>query len=527
MSSAGTDQAPLTLRELWARIARRRLLLGGITVGVSAAVAAWAFTATPRYQSVARLRIESRVPSSSALADQMSTSVPGAGFLGLGRDDLETEVAVLGSRRMMDAMIDSLALMVRVVSPEGDRSRVGRFAVLDPDIELDGRLELKRQGDGRYSGSWVQGRDVPAVAPVLTPGVPGGIGGVQVTLRQELAAAGPERVVLQFLPRYRVHELLQRRLLIARQEGGSRLVEVSFEDSDRYLAAQVVDRLVTEYVAYTRRTEQDDDVSTVGQLRGQVDSTARHLAAAEMELRTFEERNRLIAPEEQATAQVKRISAISTHVDAISVERTALARTLAIIDQRSRDGAGSVAYRQLATFPSLITNRAIQDLLQSLVELENERALLGVRRTGQDAEYAQLTARIAEIERQLYQLGPQYLESLDQQLATTAATVQALTDTLQALPAAAMHYGRLVRDRTLSEATYLALQKQLKQAELRDVLRQERVRLVDLPRVANPRDKVFPRRGVMLVLGVVLGLVLALTAGLVAELWRAPAVAET
>jgi succinoglycan biosynthesis transport protein ExoP len=329
--------------------------------------------------------------------------------------------------------------------------------------------------------------------------------------------------VLKFLPRYQIYKLLESRLLIARQEGGSRLIEVSFEDPDRVLAARVVTRLVSEYMAYSTSTERTTDTTTVAQLRREVDSTSRKLAVAEVALRSFEEQSRLIVPEEQATEQVKRIGLISTHVDAISIERNALQRMLAVIGQRSRGGADPSAYRQLATFPSLITNRAIQDLLQTLVDLENKRSALGVRRTDTNDEYRQMSDRITEIDRQLYALGPQYLESLDQQLAMTARTVTALADTLQAMPGAAMQYGRLVRDRTVLEATYLALQKQLKTAELRDALRQQRVKLVDMPRIANAHDPAFPKKPVMLVLGAVLGIALALFVGLVGELWREPA----
>jgi uncharacterized protein involved in exopolysaccharide biosynthesis len=171
----------------------------------------------------------------------------------------------------------------------------------------------------------------------------------------------------------------------------------------------------------------------------------------------------------------------------------------------------------------MITNRAIQDLLLALVDLENKRSELGVRRTAGNEELKQLTDRITEIERQLYASGTQYLESLDQQFAMTVRTVNALTDTLQAMPGAAMQYGRLVRDRTVFEVTYLALQKQLKAAELKDVLRQQRVRVVDAPRVANRDDPSFPKKPVMLLLGAVLGVALALTVGLAMELWREPA----
>ena len=513
----------LTLRELASRVARRRWLLAAVAVTVFAIIALYTFTVTPRYKSGARLRIESQSASAmSALTDQVS-AVPGAGLLGLGRDELETEVGVLRSDRVADAAIDSLALGVRVTTPASNRASVLAARIVNPAVDADGQLTLTRHGDGRYATEW-KGRDAaPPLPALVVPNVPVQIGGAVIMLSPKLLGAGPSKIVVKFLPRYQVYKLLASRLVIARQEGGSRLVEVSYEDPDRVLAAQVVSTLIGAYVAYTTTTERTQDTTTVTQLQRQVDSTRVSLSRAETALRAFEERSRLIAPEEQATAQVKRIAAISLHVDAISTERNALARMLTIIEQKSHGGADASAYRQLATFPSLITNRAIQDLLQSLVDLENKRSTLGVRRTASNEEYRQLTNRITEIERQLYQIGPEYLQSLDQQLAMTSRTADALTDTLQEMPAAAMVYGRLVRDRTVLEATYVALQKQLKQAELKDVLRQQRVRIVDAPRIANPNDPSFPKKAVMLVLGAVLGVALALMVALAAELWREPA----
>ena len=514
----------VSLRELTHRVASRRWLLAAIAAVAFGAVATWTLLATPRYRSEARLRIETPSqgsPLASTLSDQAS-SLPGASLLGFARDELETEIAVLRSDRIADAMIDTLALGMRVMSPAANRARILTARTVDPAIDADGKLTLTRTSNGSYRVERKKLDDVGPLPAALEPGAPLRVGGLMLTLSPDLRRGGPETIKIRILPRYEVHKLLERRLLIGRQEGGSRLVEVSYEDPDRALATQVVQRVVDEYTTYSNRTQRSDDTTAVLRLRAQVDSTSLKLGVSESALRSFEERAKLIAPEEQATAQIKRLSAISTRVDAISVERNALSRMLEVIDQRSRGGADAAAYRQLATFPTLITNRAIQDLLQSLVDLENKRSELGMRRTAANDDYRQMTDRITQIERQLYQVGPQYLESLDQQLATTVQAVTSLTDTLNTMPAAAMQYGRLVRDRTVLEAIYLALEKQLKAAELKDALRQERVRVVDAPRMANPDDVAFPKKIVMLVVGAVLGLVLALTVGLVIELWRTP-----
>ncbi|HVX40761.1 MAG TPA: Wzz/FepE/Etk N-terminal domain-containing protein [Gemmatimonadaceae bacterium] len=514
-----------SLRALGRRMLRRRWLLGGIVATTFAAVAVWTFTRTPRYRSEARLRIESETAAGIAdgLAGGAVAPVAGSLLGSFTNDELSTEIAILQSDRISDATIDSLALAVRVLDPAASRARVLAARILDPSIDIDGQLTLQRQADGAYRPEWnAYDGSRPVLPARLAPGSSVRIGGALLTLSPTLHGAGPAKIVVRILPRYQVHKLLDKRLSIARQEGGSRLVEISYEDPDRVLAAQVVSTLIHEYVTYSTGMARTEDTTTVAVLQGQVDSTGRRLAIAEQSLRGFEEQSRLVAPEEQASAQIKRISALSAHVDEISTERNALARMLAIIDQRSKGGSDAAAYRQLATFPSLITNRAIQDLLQSLVDLENKRSQLGVRRTANNDEYRQLTDRITQIEQQLYSVGPQYLESLDQELRTTAQTVAGLTDTLRTMPAEAMQYGRLLRDRTILETTYIALQKQLKQAQLRDVLRQNRVKIVDAPRIANAEDPAYPKKPVMLLVGAVLAIVLALTVGLFVDLWQGP-----
>ena len=120
-------------------------------------------------------------------------------------------------------------------------------------------------------------------------------------------------------------------------------------------------------------------------------------------------------------------------------------------------------------------------------------------------------------------MGAQYQENLGQQFTETSHALARLTEGLGALPAAEMRYVQLVRERTLLSETWVTIRKSLKQAELQDAMRLERVRLVDAPSVPQASDKVFPRPVVYTVLGFVLALLVALVTGLAGVLWRGPA----
>jgi len=382
-------------------------------------------------------------------------------------------------------------------------------AVVDGS-DVDARLRFTRADDGQYRVEVTQQEGNLAVPTSWAPGDSAVVGRLQLQLLPALRTAGPATIELDLLPRYKAMELFEKRLDIRTQEGGSHLVSITFEDADREVAAAVVERLVAEYLAYTLQNERADDGVRTGELRREVAAFAKRLADAEERLRAFKEQRRLVIPDEQATAQLKRISLLRTQLDGLEVERTALARLLALVTTRSANDADPSAYRQLATFPSLIANRAIQDYLMSLVELENARSTLSLRRTSDNDEMQQLTGRIAELERQLQRVGAQYLESLEQQIAVATQAVKEQTTDLDLFPRQEMDYVRLLRERTILNEGYVLLQKQLKQAELQTAMRTEKVRVVDAPRVANVNDVAFPRVAVQLLLGLVLGVAVAL-----------------
>ena len=474
-------------------------------LGCLLAVMTWTALVTPRYRSTALVRVQDD-PSSSSLSDALS-AIPGAGMLGLSRDEVESEIGVLTSRRVLDAVIDTLALMVR--RPAGERADVATIAVRAPEDDLDGKLIFTPTDGGMWA---VDLRlEVPSeLAPSAATLVAGDtlrVGGIWLRFDPRFdPEEAPSPLELRFTPRYEVREALVDRLDVRRQEIGSRLIAISLDDSDRRLAAQVVDRMLAEYLNFVARTEREDLGSTAAELRRQVEAQRVTLAAAEEALRRNQERSGLVVPEEQAAAQVKRYAVLRAELDAADVERRAVAGMLALTEERAGQTRSPEAYRQLATYPSLLSNRAIQDLLESLLTLENTRSERQLLLADESRELRQLASRIAEIERSLQRLGTQYLEAIAVRSRSLMAAIDTIDAELAQLPREEMTYIRLLRDRQVLNEGYLLLQKQLRQTELREALRLDQVRIVDTPIIAHPDDPQFPKVWVHLVLALVLGL---------------------
>ena len=523
----GYEGEGLTLPQLMRRLVSHWKMMTGVFVVVMVSVIAGTLLVAPRYRSTVVLRIMDLDSKSLSLGGQLS-GIPGGDLLGLGRDDLETEVGVLRSWRVSQAVVDSLSLMVRLSKPAGVRADL--FAVTaHGDADRHGRVTLRHEGQGTYSAVFKEKREDKAELGSVSPGGSLDFAGHQITLVEAPPsdqAEWPKTIRIDLLPRYEAIDRLRQDLEIREQEGGSRLVNIAYTIPDRYLAAAIVNRVADEYIAYKVTAERSDARYTVAELSEQVAEQATRLVAAEERLRTYQERTLIVAPEEEAIQQIKRIAQLQLRDDASRVEREALGELLALIDAGAPtpgDGqqVDSEAYRRLVTFPTLISNGAIQDLLTVLLELENQRAGLLGRRTPENSDVLQLTGRIQEIEHQLHTLGTDYLSSLDGQIAATGEGLARLNAELEALPEREMQYLRLFRDRTVLSEGYVLLQQQLRLAEVQDAVKTEGVRRVDEGLVAHEDNPEFPKPLVNLALGLILAGTLSVGSALARDLWEA------
>ncbi len=488
----------------------RRSLPWAVGGGLLALVIAWTLLVTPLFRSEALLEIAPE-PQMSGLADAVS-SMPAAPLLGLGRDELETRIGVLRSRRVVDAVIDSLALTVRAVDASLTRAALVQVSMIamdsaseaaSADDEVEGTLTFTRDDAGWAiaTDDLTEGVTVPSA---LAAGDTLTLGATRIvpTVRD----ADVRRFELELRPRYVARRELLDRLEVRRQSAGAQLITLSYDDPDPVMAAAVLRHVLSEFVAYTSGAARSDAGTTAAELRRQIEEQRAQLTAAEEAQQAYQQRTGVVMPSEQGAAEVERYANLRTALDQQEVEREALSRLLRIVEGRSTDSTATAGYRQLATFPSLISNRAIQDLLVTLTELENDRSTLRLSRSDANADVRQLTVRIGEVERQLQTLGRQYLESLDEQIASAKGAITAIDRTIAELPERELRFIRLARTSAVLNEGYMFLLKQLRQTELQDALRLDAVRIVDAPSVADPDDPYFPRPLVNVVLGIVLAL---------------------
>ncbi len=512
----------MTLKELILSVSRRWILVGSVGGFVFALVVAWTFLSTPLYQSTAVLRImDDR--SGTGLAQQLG-DMPGAELLGFDRDELESEIGVLRSWRLTEGVVDSLALTVEVKKPSGIRGETLEVvAVGNP--EWEGKLTLRHEGEGGYSVRVKEPRNPRRTLDPVRTGEVIEIEGYQLRLSPELLADPPETIRINILLRYQAVDDLRDDLDIRRQEIGSRLVDISHTIPDRKMAAEIVNTLVAEYTVYKTETEQTEAQYTVRELRDEVAAYAEQLVLAEEELRSYQEENRVVALEAEAGEIYRRYAELLIERDKFEVERSSLSQLLALVEARATEEGGEptevnpAAYRQLATFPTLISNEAIQNLLMGLQDLENERSTLRILRQEENQDVRQLTERIGELEGQLFRLGTNYLESLDGYLVSITSAVDTISYELQELPEREMGYLRLLRNREVLDEALLMLKSQLRIAEVQDAVRDEGVRIVDVGVVAPEEEPEFPKPVTNLLLGFILALALAVSAALVREVW--------
>ena len=463
------------LRGLWQLLRRNWPVALGCALFGLALAALYARLAPPVYRATTTLQFAERgssVPVLDALRD-----IDGGSEVG-------TEMEVLRSRTLAEAVIDSLGLQVQVRSPRGvPRESVLAIVDVEPDAP-EGRHVLPSAGGDTIL--------LPGARVVLAPG-----------------ARDHGRLELAVEPLGATVERFARDLRITRPNRDASVVRVRVDAPDPALARDAANVLVASYLERRGVVRKAGDRSTVEFLRNQSDTLAAQLRAAEEALRRFRERNRVVSLGAEATAQVERLADLETRRTTLDTERRALEDLLGEA-REAPGGAGGSPYRRLLAFPTLLRNPTTSSLLESLTALENERATLLVRRTPDDPDVRAVSGRIATLEGQAESVVRTYLGGIAGEVAAIDRELATYGRKLEQVPAREVEFARLERDARLLGDIYSLLQTRLKEAQVAEAVEDASVRQLDV--ALAPGRPHAPRLPLVLLVGLTGGLFLAAAA---------------
>jgi uncharacterized protein involved in exopolysaccharide biosynthesis/Mrp family chromosome partitioning ATPase len=476
--------------------------VAGITATVVLLVGLVTAWLRPQYESEATLRFVEAEGGSRVLGEL--GGLARLGFPGLGATEIDTDLDVLQSRRIAEEVVDSAKLRVSLRKPRAPRDSV-LTVLAAPRTQESGRYQMRRVSSGEYEirGG---GSDRPRMAPQrVTAGQPFELEGVRVTIEP-----GREWTEIEFdlLAFDDAVDELRDEFGVRRQRGSSKLVTLSYRSPDRFLAAEVPNAAAGSFMRYKMATSKVESRSRVSVLREQVTDYEQQLIAAEDRLRRYREDAQIVEPRTQATEQIRRLASLQAQRDEMQVEFESLSRLLNQIRAADGTDAGS-AYRRLAAFPSFVAHRGVQDMLQSLISLENDRARLVVLRTESSIDVQGIDRRIRELELQVYEFGMSYLRGLQSNINSANTSLASFQGELATIPAREVEFVRLTREQAILDELYKFLQASLKDAEIQEAVDLGDVRIVDDARV--PRSPVSPRPLINLALAAVMGLMLGLT----------------
>lgn len=488
--------------EVWSVFRRRRwVILASLLLALAAGYAV-SRRLDPVYEASARILVEGEKPGVSATAPAQAALTPE------GR--IATEMEILQSRALAEAVADSLQLGLRVTDPQGvpRRTLFSRVA-LAPGAESaeyrfvresGGRFRVEDARTGERVGTARPGSELrlPEAVVVLAPG-----------------AARHGELDVEIVDRETAADRVQQGLEVSQPSRDAQLIRVGFRGSDPEMVRDVPNALAARFIELRRDLRSSDARTTAEFLRGQLDTLRVQLTTAEDRLRSFREREQVVDLTVEASAQVSRQAQMEAERGALEAERASLAALLSEARTEAAGTGGASAYRRLIAFPSLLRNQAAAEMLSSLSALEDQRAELLTRRKPTDPEVQAVTRRIEQLEQQLAGMVNTYQRGLANQVASIDATLGGFERKMDRVPGREVEFARLSRQTKVLADMYGLLQTRLKEAEISEAVQDASVRVVDPAR--RPLDPVSPNTGLILGASGLFGLLLGIALSFVRE----------
>lgn len=289
----------------------------------------------------------------------------------------------------------------------------------------------------------------------------------------------------------------------------SRLVDVSFEAKDPALAAKIVNTLANAYINQNLETKLRAVQDAVKWLHNRIEEERKRVGKAEHALLRYKEKHSIVTD-------------FSSDVEKITAQKLAEMNTQLVEAELKRVEA-ETRYKQatalmgtpdmLDSIPEVLNNKLIWEIKSMEVELYKRRSELSEkygqkhpRMVAIESELRTLQKRrTQEVNRVVNSLRNEYKVALAKENSLKAALAKQKKESLE-LNKKAIEYGVLRREAESARQMNELLIKRFKETSLTEDMRTGNIRIVD--RAEVPKGPVKPRKGLNILLAIIVGLVM-------------------
>jgi uncharacterized protein involved in exopolysaccharide biosynthesis len=466
----------IDLRVVGATLRRRALVVvAGVVVGAVAAAGILLF-ATPRFDGRAMMLIRTSAADPTSLVKDrlgpLSELMPSNLGLGGGsEEELATELALLQSRAVLGAVVDSLRLEVVPRTPD----RVPPTTIVD-SVRMVARFKPIK---------------VPVVAGANR--LPGAI--VWAKRNADVKVFDREDAI----------DDVASRLAVRKTGGGA--IEISYRARDSITAEQVPNLVSAIYMLRRRTVDRGLNQRRLEFLSAKSDSVRGDLRRSADVLADAARRSGAgAAPDIAGRALAEETGTLEAKLSEIRASEAALDSVVALTPGHAIDP------RRLAGVPDLLRSPALNDLVSQIAKVETDRTILLASRPATAPQPLALAHARDSLVAQLLPLATSYRQSLARQRASIERDLNTLHAQLERLPGQTAAVAKEQAELARLSAMNVGMGAQVLTARLAALAEGGDVRLID--QAVSPRRVTFPRPiptiAICLVAGAIIGFVVAL-----------------
>jgi len=296
--------------------------------------------------------------------------------------------------------------------------------------------------------------------------------------------------------------LFKRRLSVHR-DTASRLIEVGFTSTDRFLAARIANTLVNSFIENSFKTRHDAIMQSTEWLSRQLDDVRTRMAESEKALAEFQGRTGIADVGPSRSTLTEELSELSRQKTQAEGERILLESYLA------RVKAGN-----LETLPQIQTNLTVQALTQKLAEARAEQHKSLAVYGANHPNTKKLQYEIEELQSQIALQQNAILGQLQTSYAAALVRERMVDSEIRGTTREAgliSQYSTLKKDAEAASDLYNQLYAKIKEAGISAASKSSNVRIVDHARVLDVPTRPRPARNfaISLLVGLVGGCLLA------------------